>query len=358
MALPLLALGSMAAPILGGLLGQSQAAGSAKNAEDAAKRAAGAFSSIELPDIEKMKLALEQYQLTGEYNPLVEQALQLGPSAFENVSTDPRLKQNQMMALQAVADKANTGLSQSDMAAFDLARRNSQRESQSRDQGILQNLAQRGQAGGGSEIALRAISNQEAADRQAQQDLDMAQKQEQARMQALQSLAQMSGSMRTQDYGEQTDLAKARDTINQYNQANSQSIGQRNIANQNIAQQQNLATKQRLSESNTNLSNDQQKYNKGLQQQNFNNQISRAGGVAQGQNQLANTYANQAANTAAGYSAIGNAVGTGANAYGQQQNANEQAAEDRASKERIAFMNQAIQLPANNSVANKRTGQV
>lgn len=315
MALPLMA-AAVAAPIIGGLIGQSQAAGAAKQSEDAAKRAAGAFEGISLPDIEKMKLALEEYAITGEYNPLVEQALQLGPSALEQVSVDPRLRQNQMQALQAVADKSQTGLSQADLAAFELARRNSGSAEQSRQQQILQNLAQRGQAGGGAEIAMRAISSQEAADRQALQDLEMAGRQEQARMAALQSLSQMSGNLRNQDYGEEANLAAARDAMSKFNTMNTQDVNQRNITSRNQAQQQNLANQQRVAESNVNLANQQQQFNKGLLQQQFQNQIQRAGGVASGQQNLSNMYGNQAANTQAGYSNIGNAVGTGLSAFG------------------------------------------
>lgn len=313
----MMALASVAAPVIGGVLGQNQAASAAKQAEDAQKRAAAALANIQLPDIEKMKLALEEFAITGQYNPLVEQALALGPSAFENINIDPRLRQNQMTALQAVADKAQSGLSQSDLAGFELARRNSAAGEQSRQQQILQNLAQRGQGGSGAEIALRAISSQEAADRQSLEDLDMAGKQEQARLAALQAMSQMSGSLRGQEYGEQTNLAQARDAMEKFNLANSQDINQRNVLSRNQAQQQNLANQQRIAESNVGLRNQQQMSNKGLLQQNFQNEIQRAGGVARANQGLANMYDQQASNTQAGYSNIGNAVGTGLGAFSQ-----------------------------------------
>jgi len=313
----MMALASVAATVIGGLVGQNQAAGAAKQAEDAAKRAAAAYSNIKLPELER--LALEEYLLTGQYNPLLEQSLDLGPSALEQVQVDPRLRQNQMTALQAIADKSQTGLSQADLAAFELARRNSNQAEQSRQQGILQNLAQRGQGGSGAEIALRAMSSQEAADRQALQDLDMAGRQEQARLGALEAMSQMSGNLRSQDYGEQSNLAAARDAMAKYNVMNKQDIGQRNVANQNLAQQQNLGNRQRISEQNVGLRNQQQQFNKGLNQQQFQNELSRAGGIAGGQSNLANMYGQQASNTQAGYGQIGNAVGTGLSAFGQMK---------------------------------------
>lgn len=315
----LAAAATVAAPIVGGMMGKDAASSAAKAAQDAQNRSAAALAGVELPDIEKMKLALEEYTRTGEYNPLVEQALQLDPSAFQNIQTDPRLSQYNMQALEQVARMSQPGLSQADLAGFELASRNAAAGEQSRQQQIIQSLAQRGQGGSGAEIAMRAISNQGAANRESSEGLDKAQKLAQIKMQALDSLSNMSMGLANQQYGQQRDLATNTDSRNQWNTINAQNINERNIQNKNLAQQQNLANLQRVADNNVNLRNQQQTTNKGLLQQNFNNQITKAGGVAQGQNQLANMYGQQAANTQAGYSQIGNAVGTGIGAYAQNK---------------------------------------
>lgn len=312
------AIASVAAPVLGGLLGREASRGAADRSMQASQAALAALEGVNVPNIEEMKLALQNYLDVGDYNPLVEEALQLGQSAIEQINVDPRLRQEQMKALQALSDKASGGLTQADLAGFELARRNAANEAQSRDQKILQDLAQRGQAGGGAEIALRAISNQEAADRQAMQDLEMASRQEAARMQALQALGQTAGNLRQQDYGEEMNLAQARDAMSKFNLMNRQDVGQRNVASRNQAQQMNLADKQRLAEANVNLANQQQQFNKGLLQQDFQNRMQRATGVAGQQQNMANVFANQAAQTQGMYSGIGNAVGTGAAGYFNQ----------------------------------------
>ena len=323
MALPLAlgAIASVAAPVIGGLLGREASRGAADRSMAASQAALAALEGVNVPNIEEMKLALQNYLDVGDYNPLVEEALQLGQSAIEQVQVDPRLRQEQMKALQTLSEKAGGGLTQADLAGFELARRNAASEAQSREQRILQDLAQRGQAGGGAEIALRAISNQEAADRQAMQDLEMASRQEAARMQALQSLGQTAGSLRQQDYGEQMNLAQARDAMEKFNLMNRQDVGQRNVASRNVAQQMNLADRQRLAEANVNLANQQQQFNKALQQQQFENQLRRATGVAGQQQNMANVFANQAAQTQGMYSGIGSAIGTGAaGIFGQMAN--------------------------------------
>jgi hypothetical protein len=313
----MMALASAAAPVIGGLAGQNQAAGAAKQAEDAAKRAAAAYSNIKLPELEK--LALEEYLLTGQYNPLLEQSIAMGPTALEQIQVDPRLKQYMMTALGDVANKAQMGLTQADLAAFELSNRSTNAAEQSRQQGIIQNLAQRGQAGGGAEIAMRLASSQDAANRKAMEDLETARLNEQARLASLNSLYQMGSSARSQDYGEQSDLAKSKDIMAFHANTNARDVSQRNVFNQNLAQQQNLGNRQRISEQNVGLRNQQQQFNKGLNQQQFQNELSRAGGIAGGQNQLANMYGQQASNTQAGYGQIGNAVGTGLSAFGQMK---------------------------------------
>lgn len=317
--MPWLAAAAIAAPVIGGLIGQQASKGAADQSAKSSQAALDALRQVKTPDIDQMKLALEQYLRTGEYNPEMEQLVQLAPTALEDIQVDPRLRQQEMSALQTITEKGQNGLTQADLAAFELSRRQAGSEAQARDQQILQNMAQRGQGGSGAEIAMRAIAGQEQANRQSMADLDMASKKEQAKLAALQMAFQGSGELRAQDYGQALDLARANDVHAQYVAQNAQNLGQRNITSRNLAQQQNLAEQQRIADANVNLRNQQQQFNKGLLQQQFSNEMQKATGVASQQNNMANVYANQAAGTQGMYSGIGNAVGAGVSAYGNQQ---------------------------------------
>jgi len=269
--------------------------------------------AIKIPELEK--LFLDQLSSAGELTPELEQAVLQQASAMEGVSTDPRLKTQQMSALEQLAGIAETGMSPADQAAFELARRNSAQEEQARQGQILQEMQARGQGGSGIELISRLKSNQSAADRLQEAQLQQAQAQQQARMQALGQVGNLSSQVREQDFGEQARIAQATDMINQFNAQNQQGVQSRNVGSKNQAQMANLQNQQNILNQNVGLRNQQQQFNKGLTQQQFNNemakQAARSGQVAN----LSNSYAQSAANAAATEGGLINtAIGLGATA--------------------------------------------
>jgi hypothetical protein len=316
--MPWMALAAAAAPIVGGLIGQGQAASARTDAENARKEAMSQFAGVNPPSIEDQLLALQQYQEQGVISPLLEQLLQQGDSRLNEVQVDPRLQADQMSALEQVAGLASGQVKPGDMAAFEMARRQSAAEAQAKQGQILQEMQARGQGGSGAELLARLQSAQSGADRLSAAQQQEAQAMQQARMQALQQQSQMATNMRQQSYGEQSDLARARDAINQFNTQNAQNVQGRNVGAQNQAQLQNLTNKQNIANANVDTANKQQISNKGLLQQQFNNQIGKANAMAgQYQNQAQASDA-QAAQTAAMLGGIGQGVGTGLAAFGKK----------------------------------------
>lgn len=315
------AIGAIAAPIIGGVIGSGQAQDSADAANNARKEALAQFANIALPDIEKQRLNLEQYTNLGTYNPELEALVNAQNTNLENVSLDPRLRNEQMRALESMSGIAESGMTPQDAAAFELARRNAAAEGEAKQQQILQNMQARGQGGSGAELMARLQSNQSGADRLQQAQLEEAAKKQQARMQALTQQANMAGSIRSQDYGQQTDLARAQDAINQFNTANSQSVNARNTSTKNQGQLNNLTRAQELANMNVNTRNQQQTSNKGLEQQQFQNQLSKAAGSSGQYAGMASANDKQAQNTAGMWGTIGQGVGTGiATLYGANNN--------------------------------------
>lgn len=318
---------AVGAPIIGGLLGQNAADKSRRDAKKSMQQALTEYANIKLPDIEQQRLILEELQNAGQLTPELEQAILLGSSAMEGVSADPRLKAQQMKALEQLAGVAESGMTPADQAAFELARRNAATENQAMQGQILQQMQARGQGGSGAELIARLKGAQSSANAMQDAQLKEAIARQQARQQAMGQVGDMSTRVRQQDVGEQTDIARARDLVNQFN-AQQQTAAQRsNVGARNLAQQANLQNQQRIMDANATLRNQQQQFNKGLLQQQFGNQMQLAGaraGVLTGQSQFLQ---NQAANTAGGIAQIGQGIGSMFGGIAQRQS--DQAAADR-----------------------------
>lgn len=316
-----LAIAGALAPIIGGLIGQGQAAGAETDAENARKEALSQFAAINAPSIQDMLLNLEEYQSAGTMNPLLENLVSRGPSGFENIQEDPRLRAQQMQALEQMAGLASGQPSSADMASFELARRNVAGDTQAKQQQILQEMQARGQGGSGAELMARLKGAQAGADRLSQAQMEEAKLMQNARMQALMQQGNMSQQIRAQDYNKSQDLAQAQDAISAFNAQNAQGVNSRNTGTQNDAQRMNLTNAQNIANSNTGMRNEQQAHNKNLNQTNFNNQMNLAGARAGQYNNQAAASQAQAAGIAGMWSGIGQGVGSGLNAYGQKNKA-------------------------------------
>jgi hypothetical protein len=255
----------------------------AKDSEATLARAAQLLKDVNLPDIEKQRIIMELPEVVGYL-----QAEQLGQSGLESVKEDPRLRNAQMNALQMLQDRGREGLTADDRLAFRELQDQAAGQEQARQRSILSEMAQRGTLDSGASLATQLASSQASAQQQQAQASQMARAAIEAKRNALAQSAQTAGNLSQQDYGRQSDLARSRDIINQFNTSNRQNVNQ-----------QNLATQQRISEAQASGKNQQNLYNAGLYQQQFTNEMAKAGaqvGVIQNQaSQLAQQAAQQGA---------------------------------------------------------------
>lgn len=265
---------------MGGLFGSSSAgSGASAQASALEARAVEELEKLEIPEIEKQKLMLEMPKLVG-----LLQNESLDSSAFDSLEIPQELRDNIMGAIESEKDYAEQGITDEDRARLDNIQRMTQADEQARQDSIMQSMAERGASGGGSELAQRLMSNQASADRAQQSSRELAAEASQNRRQATQNVANMSGQMADRDVNLGSQKASAADEIARFNAMNRQNVNQ-----QNLAQQQSIADQQ------TGLRNQQQQYNKGLYQQQFQNELGKASGIA---NQLGNQ-ATSLQNTAA-----------------------------------------------------------
>jgi len=237
------------------------------------------LEKIELPDIEKQRIALQLPKIVGQL-----QAIEQGDTALGDIAEEaPELAQAKMNALRALSERGEVGLTEEDKVAFNQARREIDQDAAARNASILQSMARRGMQDSGSGIAAQLLASQSSAQQASEAGDRLTSNAIQARRDALAKSAEVASGISQQQYGRDAATAQARDQISQFN-----------ILNQRDVAARNLAEKQRLNENQTALRNEQQMYNTGLQQQKFSNEMAKAGASGGAITNIANMYGQRA----------------------------------------------------------------
>lgn len=339
-----LGLGSIAAPIVGGIVGKIAGSGDQDAALQLQKQALQNIMNVNTPDAQAMRIELEKYVSAGQLSPTMEQTIQQNPSLMQNIQVDPRLKQAQMSALGSLQQMGQTGLSNSDKSTLAQINNQAAQQAQAAQASALQNMQQRGESGAGSELASDLSSSQGAANRANAQGLSLAGQSQQNALNAIMGAGNLGSQMQGQNFAEDAQKAQAQDVINRYNAMNAQQVTGQNTAVGNAAQSQNLSNKQNLMNSNTQLGNQQTMYNAQLPQQVYQDQMQKASAAANAQGTMANNYNNKASQTQQMYGGIGQGVGqglTGAATY--MNNANNQATQNNFNQQYLDILKNKTQ---------------
>jgi hypothetical protein len=306
-----------AAPIVTGILGGQAARQQSDEALSALDQARGQFAGIALPDIEKLRLRPEELTSAGQLTP-EELAIvgQLGPSAFEQIQLDPRLRGDQLSALDMARQRALGGFTAEDAAMLDQYMRGMTSSMQSQQQAVLQDAARRGVADSGMALAAALQGGQGIANQASEQALQRAAMRIQQQQSGAEAMGRLAAGIEASDYSRGADLAGRRDAISEFNQRLAQSVADRNTALRNEAQQRNLAERQRIQDANVAGRNQAQLNWQDLNQQNFQNQMSRAGGTAGQLQNIANERNRRGAAESQLYAGIGRGISGAAGALG------------------------------------------
>lgn len=300
--------------ILGGNAAKKAAAEAAAIQEKNYQRNKALLESVGIPSVEAQEIALQNPEYVGD---LVAQ-LQ-GESAMTDISTDPRLRQYQMDQLAELSGLSKTGLGTTDRIALEEAQSEATQADKSRRAAILSQMAQRGTMDSGAALAAQLQSSEAANQEAMKQSQNIARQASQNRLNAINALANQSGSMEQADFGRQAQVATAQDAIQRFN-----------VGTRNTAAARNIDTKQNLAGSKADIANKQEMYNKGLLQQDYQNRLGRAQSIAglnatQAQNQAQAALAS-GAGSANMYGQLGQGLGNIAKAgidyYGSQPKSN------------------------------------
>jgi hypothetical protein len=320
-----LALGQVGSSVIGGVMAGKQSKKAQAAFEAAQAQAIAALEAVGIPSIEAQQIILQNPQMVGDLVPELQQVIQQEQTAMASVAVPTEYKAAQEKALDKLINMGETPFTLSEQIAQDQQRRETQGLIEQQNARNMLSAAQRGVAGSGLEFGLNANLAQ-----QQQQALANASeaKMQQAQQRALESIAQ-AGSLGTQlasqSFQQQSDVAKAKDIINQFNTQSKQGVQSANVAAQNAARLRNLDTKQQLELARAQTANTQEQYNKGLIQQDYNNRLAKAQAIANAKVGAAGTAYQGglagAANTMGMYSGIGQAIG----GVGSLYNSNKQA---------------------------------
>jgi len=237
----------------------SAGAAERQQADALQQRAVLELEKLGIPSVEAQKIVLEQPELV-----LSSLEERLGPSAFEDIQIDPRLQEAELDALSALQQAGEEGFTAEDRARIEALRSQIGADEQARQASILQQMAQRGALDSGAQLAAQLGSSQAATQRASQEGLELAAQQAAARRNALAQAGQMASQMGSRQFSQDAQKAQASDAIRQFNAA---------------VAARDTAAKQQQAQQRASIANQQEMYNKGLLQQNFQNQLAKATGV-------------------------------------------------------------------------------
>ena len=259
-------------PLIGGAFDDSD-----DRAKEQLRKNQELYNGIQLPKFKDYNP--EEYKWQQDYQPVDYRGQQ--------IQEDPLTKSAQQSALSKIANLSNIGLSPQDEQGFQQARQQAGQISRSGNAAALQNAEARHVGGGGLEFAMREQAGQDAAERAQQGGLAQASQGANQRALYNQAFMQGQGQLRGQDF--QANSANT-DILNRFNQMNT--------AGQNYAQQYNQQGRQNLTNQNVGNRNSAQQYNNQMQQQSYQDAMSRAAGISGANTGMASGYAAEnAANT-------------------------------------------------------------
>ena len=170
--LPALA-ASVAAPIVGGLVGNLMSQGDRAKQRKMMSQALEELKAAGLPPDLSKEIIYQQFQQVGILTPELEQELNLAESETAKIKEDSKLRDSQTQALDLISKAARTGLRPEDRAALNDIRQSVQRDAEAKRQQIMSSMAARGMGGSGSELLAQLSAGQEANERASREGLQI-----------------------------------------------------------------------------------------------------------------------------------------------------------------------------------------
>ena len=257
------------------------------------------FDKIPLPTEQELTLALQRMVQLGQITPEMATTMYQQNSELYKATTDPKLYNAQLDSLSSLQDiSKNDGLTAMDRAQLNDIDIQEATRLRGEQEALQNSMASRGISGSGQELASRMIAEQGAADRQSAQGVNVAALAQKRALDAISQSGTLAGSMREQDFSEQSQKAKAQDAINQFNTQMKQQTENTNVAARNASQTQNLNQAYNIQKTNLEQSNRERESVADAAQKDFDNRYRIAAGKAGQISGYADSLNTQSKNTA------------------------------------------------------------
>lgn len=240
-----MALGESLGGIIGGVI---NLADPPQGSKKYAKQALGLWRDLPEPEYDDRDIPWQQLLLAGEITPEIYEAVVTGDVA--QIQEDPQTREAQLRAMLGMEQVSREGLPLQDRLLAEEAQRAVGSEFGRANDAIMQNLAARGRAGGGSELAARLAASGAAAEMARGMGSDLAQQSVGNRLMALREAERMGGSIRGQDVQTANLNAQMQNRYNEWLSNLRTQAAQNAAQSRQAAQNANLQQRQRLSDAN------------------------------------------------------------------------------------------------------------
>jgi hypothetical protein len=288
--------------------------GASGNATDAEKQALAYLQGVQTPTVQGLTLPqLQQYAVSQNMSPAQMQAFLQANNAYNTENIGQTGTAAQIAALNQLAGVANAGAAGTPVEQAQIAQ--ALQQSNTNLAGQRGAIEQAAEARGVPPGLLAAALEQQNAGQSAMANNQAAlQAQSQAYQTALNAMTQganVGQGLQGQQNTQANTVAQAQNAMQQFNAANQQNAAAANAGYQQQANQYNTGMANTVGQANTGLANQRTMYNTALPETVFQNQMQKAQGLAEQENQLANTYTGQGQQQAGLISGL---VGAGAKA--------------------------------------------
>jgi hypothetical protein len=319
--MPWIPLAVAGAQVAGGLIGAEQAGGERQASMEQIQKAVQDLEAVGIPSVEAQKLVLEQYRNEGQLTPEMEQSITQQGNGYDDIKLSPQYKDASLQALNSLRGISDSGgMNLGDRANLEQVLSSVGQADKGRRDAAKSRLGARGQLGSGMELLADLQSAQDANQTASQTGLQTAGMAQQRALEAIKQGGALGAQMNQQEFSQGAQAANARNAIAQFNAQAQQNVANRNVNRANDAQAANLQNKQNISNSNVDTRNKQQSFNKGLIQQDFENQMKKGTATANANMGAASSHQQAGDRTAGQWAGIGSALGQAGSAIYKRQN--------------------------------------
>jgi len=314
-----MAAATIAAPIVGGIVGNIMSKKDRAAARAALERGMKELDAIGLPPDLSKRIIYDQFQQVGILTPELEEDIELADTKVKLIKEAPELQEAQMDALSSIMERGKVGLTDMERAELNQIREQVQTDAQAKAEQIIQQMAARGQSSPLLEAVLQQKAAQDSADRASMEGDRLVAMATQNALAAMSQGGQMAGQMQQQQFGRNLARAEAEDKFNLQDWAAKNARQSRNIDRTNIAQQQNLSEQQRIADENTRMENTERLRMEQAKRNFWRDKLNRAQAYMGAGAQQADAYSRDADRKAQMFAGMGSAIGQGLNAYSQRR---------------------------------------